>query len=447
MPATRINCPNCRQPISAEIQQVFDLNEDPASKQILLSGMYNVVQCPHCGYQGNVAAPIVYHDPDKELLLTFVPAEMGLPRDEQERVIGSLINQIVNRLPQEKRKGYLLRPQSTLTMQGLIERILEEDGITREMIQEQQNKINLIERLLGAPEESRVEIAKEEDQQIDAEFFTLLSRLAEAALGGGDENSARQLADLQRLLLENTTFGREYRQQTEEVEAAAQSLREMGRELTRDKLLDLIVKAPTELRMRALVSLARPALDYEFFQILSQRIDRARGDGRARLAKIREQILQWTDEIDKQMEARVVQIRQLLDRILTAGDVESAMMQNLGAVDEVFLGEVDSAMEEARKSGDLDRIAKIQKVIDVIEKASAPPPELAFIEELLDAEDEAARNKIMAENPERITPELLGTLTNIVAQTEDGSQPELAEQVKALHRQALRFSMQANLNK
>lgn len=446
MPATRINCPNCRQPISAEIQQVFDLNEDPAAKQTLLSGMYNVVQCPHCGYQGNVATPIVYHDPDKELLLTFVPAEIGLPRDEQERVIGNLINQIVNRLPQEKRKGYLLRPQSTLTMQGLVERILEEDGITREMIQAQQKKISLIERLLGASEESRVEIAKEEDEQIDAEFFTILSRLAEAALAGGDENSARQLAEIQRSLLENTSFGREVKEQSDEVEAAAQSLRDLGREVTREKLLDLILKAPTELRMRALVSLARPALDYEFFQLLSQRIDRARGDGRTRLAQIREQILEWTAEIDKQMEARVEQTRQLLDRILAAGDVESAMAQSLGAVDDVFLAEVDSAMEVARKSGDLDQISKIQKVINVIEKASAPPPELAFIEDLLDTVDETERNKILAENPEKVTPELLNTLTNIVAQTEGGSEPELTEQVKALHRQVLRFSMQANLN-
>jgi hypothetical protein len=446
MPATRINCPNCRQPISAEIQQVFDLNEDPAAKQTLLSGMYNVVQCPHCGYQGNVATPIVYHDPDKELLLTFVPAEIGLPRDEQERVIGNLINQIVNRLPQEKRKGYLLRPQSTLTMQGLVERILEEDGITREMIQAQQKKISLIERLLGASEESRAEIAKEEDEQIDAEFFTILSRLAEAALAGGDENSARQLAELQRSLLENTSFGREVKEQSDEVEAAAQSLRDLGREVTREKLLDLILKAPTELRMRALVSLARPALDYEFFQLLSQRIDRARGDGRTRLAQIREQILEWTAEIDKQMEVRVEQTRQLLDRILAAGDVESAMAQSLGAVDDVFLAEVDSAMEAARKSGDLDQISKIQRVINVIEKASAPPPELAFIEDLLDTGDETERYKILAENPEKVTPELLNTLTNIVAQTEGGSEPELTEQVKALHRQVLRFSMQANLN-
>jgi hypothetical protein len=42
----------------------------------------------------------------------------------------------------KKRKGYLLAA-SMLTFQGLVERVLEVDGITREMIQAQQAKLNL----------------------------------------------------------------------------------------------------------------------------------------------------------------------------------------------------------------------------------------------------------------------------------------------------------------
>ena len=75
MPKTRINCPNCRQPVTADIDQLFDVNIDPAAKQRLLSGAFNIIQCPHCGFQGQAATPIVYHDPEKELLLTYVPPE------------------------------------------------------------------------------------------------------------------------------------------------------------------------------------------------------------------------------------------------------------------------------------------------------------------------------------------------------------------------------------
>ena len=96
MPQTTVNCPNCRQLISADVRQLFDVGTDPSAKQQVLTGTLNLVNCPHCGYQGNLATPIVYHDPEKELLLTYFPPELGLPVNEQERIIGPLINQVMN---------------------------------------------------------------------------------------------------------------------------------------------------------------------------------------------------------------------------------------------------------------------------------------------------------------------------------------------------------------
>ena len=446
MPKTRINCPNCRQPIVADVDQLFDAGEDPAAKQRLLSGMTNVVRCPHCGFQGNLATPIVYHDPDKELLLTFFPPEVNLPRDEQERLIGASINQVVNRLPQEKRKGYLLRPQAMLTLQGMIERILEADGITREMIQAQQAKFNLLQRLLSASAEARPEIARNEDNLIDAEFFSLLSRLLEASMAAGDRKAAQALADLQKAILPETTFGRQIQEQSREVEAAIASLQEAGEELTRDKLLDLVIKAPNDTRLSALVSLARPGMDYSFFQMLSERIDRARGDGRSRLIEIRERLLELTRQVDQQLEARMLQARQLLNKILEAEDISEATAQSLAAVDDFFLQELTAAQEAARKQGDLEKIGKLQKVEQVIQEATAAPPEVAFIEELVDAPDDAARQKLIEANLDKITPELLDALVNILAQVENSNQePELAARLKAIHRQALRYSMEMKL--
>src|SRR4030066_925472 len=171
MPRTQVSCPNCRSPITADIDQVFDGNQDSPAKQRFLSGAFNIIQCPVCGYQGTLATPLVYHDSNKELLLTYVPPELNLPRNEQERLIGGFINQVINKLPQEKRKGYLLNPQASLTTQSMVERVLEEEGITKEMIQSQQNRLNLIRRLASLSDEgARAEVAKQEDKQIDAEF-------------------------------------------------------------------------------------------------------------------------------------------------------------------------------------------------------------------------------------------------------------------------------------
>ncbi len=443
MAKTRINCPNCRQPIVADIEQLFDVGVEPSAKQSLLSGLTNVAQCPHCGYQGSVATPLVYHDPEKELLLTFFPPEMGLTRDEQERLIGGLINKVVNNLPQEKRKGYLLRPQTMLTFQGMLERILEADGITREMIQAQQTKLNLLQRLLNASEESRIEMARNEDELIDAEFFGMLSRLLETSMASNDRETAQALAELQKSILPETTFGRQLQEQTQEVEAALSSLQEIGQDLTRDKLLDLVIKAPNDTRVSAFVSLARPVMDYTFFQILSDRIDRARGDGRTRLIQLRERLLDLTRQVDQQLEARAAQSRQLLDNILQAEDVSAAAAQYLPAFDDFFIQELNTALEAARGQGDLEKINDLQRVVQVIQEASSAPPEIAFIEELLDAPDETTRQKILEDNQDMITPEFLDTLTGLVARVEGGSQDqELVANLKAVHRQSMRYSMQ-----
>ena len=90
MPQTQISCPRCRQTIAANVEQLFDVTHEPASKQRLLSGQSNHAHCPHCGYDGRLATPIVYHDNEKELLLTFFPPELGLPLNEQEKMIGPI---------------------------------------------------------------------------------------------------------------------------------------------------------------------------------------------------------------------------------------------------------------------------------------------------------------------------------------------------------------------
>ena len=66
MPQTQIACPRCRQMITANIEQLFDVTQDPQAKQRLLGGASNTARCPHCGYQGRLATPIIYHDADKE---------------------------------------------------------------------------------------------------------------------------------------------------------------------------------------------------------------------------------------------------------------------------------------------------------------------------------------------------------------------------------------------
>jgi len=447
MPQTQINCPNCKQPIMADVTQLFDVAQDPGLKSQLLSGMANFVQCQMCGYQGALATPIVYHDPDKELLLTYVPAEIGLPRDDQEKLIGGMINQAVNRLPAEKRKGYLLTPQAQLTMQSLIERVLEEDGITKEMIKAQQDKLDFLQKLSATGDENaRIALIKENEDLIDAELFSILGRLIETAAGTGEQESAQQLEAIQNLLVENTDYGQEIRQQSAEVQAAIESLQAAGQDLTREKLLELIIEAPNDIRLSALVSLARPGIDYTFYQQLTDRIDAAEGEEKDRLEALRDKLLELTSQLDEQVELKAKQAHEFLDKIMQADDVMQAIQVNPAQIDEFFMQAVQDELEKARESGDLEKSAKLNQIDQTLREAMAQPPEVEFLQEMIEAPDDEAREKMLDENPDKITPELFQMLSGLMNQVaESGQDEQLVEKLKLINRQVLRHSMRSNI--
>lgn len=447
----QIACPQCRQPVIAIVEQLFDVSAEPAAKQRLLGGVSNFAVCRNCGFNGPLATPIVYHDADKELLLTYFPPELNLPVNEQEKLIGPLIAQVTNRLPPEKRKAYLLRPQNFFTYQSLIERILNADGITSEMIQAQQKKLALIERLLAASTaEARAEIIRSESQSFDGEFFALFGRLMQNA--AGQEALARQMEAIEQQLLTETEYGKTILNQMSEMEEAVKSLQKAGKQLDREKLLDLMIEAPNETRLNALVSLTRPALDYLFFQLLTNRIEAQSGEARQRLENLREQLLAITSRIDKAVEEEYRRAGELLGSILAAENIEEAMTANLDKVDEPFIQMLNRAMQEALKANDEEKKRKLQAVVAALQKVSAPPPEIHLLEELLACENEAELEKMLEAHAQDVTPEFAGFVGNLLARMQEekiedasGEEAQALARLESVNRAVLRFSMKKNL--
>jgi hypothetical protein len=444
---SQIRCPNCQSPIQASIEQIVDVGEDPSAKARLLSGGLNQVACPNCGYQGQLATPLVYHDADKELLLTYMPAEVGMNKDEQERVIGRLINQIVDRLPQEERKGYLLQPKAVLTMQGMANQILEADGITQEDIEAQQEKLRLFEQMIRTPDEELETFVAEHDEELNQEFFQLASLAVQSA---GDDGS--RLAATQRLeqVLRLSSVGKELEVQEAEIRAAAESLQQAGEELTRERLLDMLLEAPNEARFSALVSLTRPALDYSFFQILSERIDAAEADKQKELEATRQKLLELTQQIDEAQQAQAMQAANLLRSLLEADDLDQAIQSALPMVDELFLGTLQANISAAREQGNseaLERLQQVERKLNSIIEQSLPPS-LRLAQRLLDVDDlEAAKAEIQKE-PELVDDQLLGSLLGAASRLEEAGQTERAELIRQIHRfaagQAMRSKMKGS---
>lgn len=280
--AMRVTCPRCRQPIIVQVQSVVDVGQDPNLKALLLQGRINVATCPACGNEGTLDAPLLYHDPEKGLLLCYVPMELGLAPEERERLIGRLTASLIESLPPEERKGYLLQPKVILTMTRLMEEILAADGITREMIAARARKLRLLDQLLACQDdgEGLRRLVKEERERLDHEFFLMLSASIDRAREDGDEELAQRLMELRGKIVSLTASWRE-----------ALPLKKM----TREELIRRLADCRDEARLKRLVAANRPVLDQLFFQDLADRIDQAQMAGRKkeaqRLKKMRANIL------------------------------------------------------------------------------------------------------------------------------------------------------------
>jgi len=450
MPQTQISCPRCRQPITANVEQLFDVTHEPASKQRLLGGQSNYARCPHCGYEGRLATPVIYHDNEKELLLTFFPPELGLPLNEQEKLMGPLIKQVVERLPLEKRKGYLFKPTANFTYESMIETILNKDGISSDVIKAQQERVVLIEKLLQMTSpDARLELIRQNDKVIDEAFFGLFSRIAQNAMQGGQEPIARALIELQKQLLDETAFGRQLKESVEEMEAATKTLQAAGRSLTREKLLDFVLEAQRDSRIRAYVSLARGGMDYAFFQTLSEKIEKASVEEKVRLEYVREKLLGFVAEVDKQMEARFKQVQEFIESLLAQDDVEKATREALEGFSQEAFDVVNQMLKEASEKNDYARMGKLQKMIQVLQDASAPPPEVAFIEQLIQAPDDAAMEQMLKANDAMVNQQFLDSLSGLVSQMESqGDNPEakaMGEKLGEVYKIALKYSMKKNM--
>ncbi|MBK9600748.1 MAG: hypothetical protein IPO36_02730 [Anaerolineales bacterium] len=437
--------------IPANVEQLFDVTHEPASKQRLLSGQSNHARCQYCGYEGRLATPVVYHDNEKELLLTFFPFELGLPVNEQEKMIGPLIKQVMDRLPPEKRKGYLLSPQANLTYESMIETILNKDGISSEMIKTQQDRVMLIEKLIRMTSaDARLELIKQNEAAIDEQFFSLFSRIAQNAMQSGQESIARALIDLQKQLLDETAFGRQLKESVAELEAAQKVLQDAGQSLTRETLLDFVLESQTDSRIRAYVSLARGGMDYVFFQNLSDKIEKASGDEKVRLEGIREKLLGFVGDVDKQIEARFKQAQDFVESLLAQDDIEKVTQENIDNFTQDSVEVVNQLLRQASEKNDYARMGKLQKMVQVLQAASAPPPEIAFIEQLLQAPDEAAVDAMLAQNDAMVNQQFVDALSGLVAQMDSQGAENLeakamSEKLTEIYRVALKRVMKKNM--
>lgn len=80
-------CPTCGQTTTATIWSSLNTNIDTEAKERLLKGTLLTSVCPKCGAKNALHYPMLYHDPDKKLMVYLAPTAED--RKEVEQTFGS----------------------------------------------------------------------------------------------------------------------------------------------------------------------------------------------------------------------------------------------------------------------------------------------------------------------------------------------------------------------
>jgi hypothetical protein len=431
---TTIACPRCQAPITAHIEQVVDVGRDPGAKNRLLQGRLNLAQCGSCGFAGALSTPIVYHDPIKELLLTFVPPELRMSTLEQEQILGKLTQQLMQSIAPELRKGYLLRPQTMLTMQGLVERVLEGDGITREVLAQQRAKSQLLQQIIQAEPEARRTMIREHDSEIDTTFFTIANTFGQAAASSGDNALAQRILQTRTDLMENSTAGRRLQTQRAEMEKAAQDLKSLEGKLTLERLVQLVAAAPSLDRVTSLAAFAWQYMDYGFFQSLTEKVEAATGAEKERLTAIRDRAVEDVTRLQQGVQAEMNGAAGLLTSILEAPDTDRAIEQYLPDFNDVFFAVMEANLESAKRNKQTAAFQRLevvqQKIMAALENSL--PKEIRFARDLLGQKTDAEAEAMLEGRAAEINDTLVAALKAASEDPAIQDHPELAARLAAL---------------
>ncbi|MDZ4721776.1 MAG: CpXC domain-containing protein [Roseiflexaceae bacterium] len=433
----QLSCPSCHNPVRAQVFTLVDAGQFPELKSRLLAGQLNVSVCPNCGTPAMISAPVIYHDAAKQLYFVFFPQQLNARPEEQERFIGDTTSLFMRTLPPDAPRSHLLAPRRFLTLNGLIDAVLEADGISKEMIEAQRARVELISQLAEAYEDGEQQLAALVDQMhesLDYEFFTTLTAFVEASAQSGRDDSAALLAGLRDTLLELVGGA-----------PAGPDDQDLGDEDYEDIDLEATIARLIEAsddEVEAIIGEVRPAIDYSFFEEWTRRIDAAeQADDLTtaeRLTTRRALVRETVERMDHQAQEMFERGAKILDAVLGAPDMASALREQGDTIDEAFLLVLETHIGAAQRAGREDIVAALGEVQRLATEflQEQLTPEDRFINELLSAETPQAATRLLRQNPAVITTAFVKRLNELADESEQAGRKPLGERLRQLSREA-----------
>jgi hypothetical protein len=252
--------------------------------------------------------------------------------------------------------------------------------------------------------------------------------------------------------LNDTDYGKELQNQANEIQEAVKTLKAVGNKLTREKLLEILLDAPNDIRLGALVSYTRQGLDYQFFQLITDRIEKETSQEMQKLESFRSKLLDLTREIDQRMEADQKHAVELLGTLLSSENLQVTLSEHLPEINDTFIQILNHSMQEATEKQDQVLLEKLQQIVAILQQFSAPPPEYGLLQKLIEAPDDLSLDKLLVEHDSELTQEFSQFLSGIIAQSEaEPESPEnvqdakVLERIQRIYRAVLKNTMMKNL--
>ncbi|NJN19596.1 MAG: hypothetical protein HC822_26830 [Oscillochloris sp.] len=423
----QLQCPSCGTQFRTGIYTLLDVTEQPELKAALLSGQLNVAVCPNCRSASMIGAPLIYHDATKQLCLVYFPQELNARPDEQERFVGEATGFLLRSLPAETPRGYLLNPRRFLTLPSLLDAILEADGVSREMLDAQRRRVDIIGDLANALADDAdfSTVVERHRDDLNPEFFATLNAFIEAT-PPAQADSRQLLEQLRDRLADEFDVG-------EEPEAADDA--EIAAAIAR-------LQAVADAELEEAVAEARPLIDYGFFQAWTDQIEAAEQAGNTAeatsLSERRARILAIVEDLDQQAQAIFEAGSALLQEVIGADDPAAALRAQPDRVDEALMMVISANIGAAQRAGQsalaerLDLLA--QTAMEIIQERLSP--EDRFINDLLIAETPQESTKLLRKNVAKITPDLVKRLNELADQESKRGDPEVVTRLRQLAREA-----------
>ena len=343
-----IICANCQTAFEETAQTIVD-GEDIELKAAILQDELNALDCPHCQTSVQPLTPIYYYDLSKKLVLILLPEELALSEEEKQGTIAELTQNAIHNIAKKRRKRWLREPQIFTSYVAMTEAILTADGITPEILTLQQERARLIEEFMplshGTMFDAKV---KEHEAELDTTFFGILATYMQAAQMQGDEERTKIFLDLRTRLSRSSP---ERKAIIAEIDA------QLGLTIVQDQadLLEKLQATQSKAERKTLIAAGFDHLDDEFFQLLTDKFDRAArtNDSTVELfnQQLRDDILELKTIHENESRVALEKAEALFKEVIQADAPDQVLKQKVANIEETFFFVLGTNIAKARQQG------------------------------------------------------------------------------------------------